>query len=109
MINDARKILNGPFIIKYRGLFAILYDIGHIGKSPFSLFLLKTELMEIYSEVFKYGISVCLDFNREKNAYIKFTKGPWTHTHLEKKDDDDCMNGVKMARERSVTMGKIIS
>ena len=58
---------------------------------------LRQKMIEMYPEVAKHGISVTLDFNREKNAYIvKFSKGAHElTTHLEKKDADDCMNDVK--------------
>jgi len=58
---------------------------------------LKDKIMQMYPEIEKYGISTSLDFNSEKNAYIlKFKKG--SHeltTHLEKKDADECMDGIK--------------
>lgn len=58
---------------------------------------LKEKIMEMYPEIVQHGISVGLDFDSSKNAYIiKFQKG--THeltTHLEKKDADDCMDGIK--------------
>jgi hypothetical protein len=58
---------------------------------------LKDKIMEMYPEIEKYGISTSLDFSSEKNAYIlKFKKG--NHeltTHLEKKDADECMDGIK--------------
>ena len=58
---------------------------------------LKGKIAEIYPEITKHGISLGLDFNKEKNAYIvKFTKGKHElTTHLEKKDADDCMNNIK--------------
>ena len=58
---------------------------------------LRQKMSEMYPEVIKHGISVTLDFNKEKNAYIvKFSKGAHElTTHLEKKDADDCMNNVK--------------
>lgn len=58
---------------------------------------LRQKMIEMYPEVAKHGISVTLDFNKEKNAYIvKFSKGAHElTTHLEKKDADDCMNDVK--------------
>ena len=58
---------------------------------------LKDKIMEMYPEIEKHSISVSLDFDAQKNAYIvKFKKG--SHeltTHLEKKDADECMNGIK--------------
>lgn len=58
---------------------------------------LRQKMLEMYPEVTKHGISVTLDFNKEKNAYIvKFSKGAHElTTHLEKKDADDCMNDIK--------------
>jgi len=58
---------------------------------------LKDKIVEMYPEVERHGITVRLDFNEEKNAYIvKFKKD--SHeltTHLEKKDADECMDGIK--------------
>ncbi len=58
---------------------------------------LKDKILEMYPEITMHGISASLDFSKEKNAYIvKFLKS--SHeltTHLEKKDADECMAGVK--------------
>jgi hypothetical protein len=58
---------------------------------------LEDKILEIYPEIAKNGISVGLNFDEKKNAYIvKFTKDKQElTTHLEKKDADDCMNNVK--------------
>jgi hypothetical protein len=58
---------------------------------------LKEKITEMYPEISKYGISVGLDFDQVKNAYIvKFKKGKHElTTHLEKKDADECMDGIK--------------
>jgi len=58
---------------------------------------LEDKILEMYPEITKHGISASLNFNTEKNAYIvKFKKGPHElTTHLEKKDADECMDGVK--------------
>jgi hypothetical protein len=58
---------------------------------------LKDKVMEMYPEIERHGISVGLDFNEEKNAYIvKFKKDKHElTTHLEKKDADECMDGIK--------------
>lgn len=58
---------------------------------------LKDKIMEMYPEITKHVISISLDFNEGKNAYIiKFKKGTQElTTHLEKKDADDCMDGIK--------------
>lgn len=58
---------------------------------------LKNKIVEMYPEIKKHDISVSLVFSEEKNAYIiDFKKD--VHeltTHIEKKDADDCMNGVE--------------
>ena len=58
---------------------------------------LKDKIMEMYPEIERHGISVGLDFSEEKGAYIvKFKKDKHElTTHLEKKDSDECMNGIK--------------
>jgi hypothetical protein len=58
---------------------------------------LKDKIMEMYPDITKHGISVSLDFDKEKNAYIvKFKKDKHElTTHLEKKDADECMDGTK--------------
>lgn len=63
----------------------------------YTLASLKEKILEMYPEIKDYGISVDLTFNEQKNAYIvDFKKGDQElTTHLEKKDADDCMNGIK--------------
>ncbi len=58
---------------------------------------LKDKIMEMYPEIRKYDIAASLDFDTGKNAYIiKFRKGTKElTTHLEKKDADECMDGIK--------------
>jgi len=58
---------------------------------------LKDKVLEMFPEIGKYGISTSLDFSTEKNAYVlKFKKdGHELTTHLEKKDADECMDGIK--------------
>lgn len=58
---------------------------------------LEDKLLEIYPEIERHGISMSLDFNEEKNAWIiKFRKDHHElTTHLEKKDADDCLEGKK--------------
>lgn len=58
---------------------------------------LKDKIMEMYPEIRKHNLSVGLDFDEQKNAYIiTFKRGAEAlTTHLEKKDADDCMNGIK--------------
>ena len=63
----------------------------------YSQVALEDKIREMYPEIAKHGISVGLDFSQEKNAYIvKFSKnGHELTTHLEKKDADECMDGIK--------------
>jgi hypothetical protein len=58
---------------------------------------LEDKIFEMYPEISKNGISVSLDFDESKNAYIvKFKKdAKELTTHIEKKDADDCMNNIK--------------
>jgi hypothetical protein len=59
--------------------------------------LLREKILDMYPDITKHGISIGIDFSKEKHAYIvKFKKN--SHelaTHLEKKDADDCMNNIK--------------
>ena len=63
----------------------------------YTVVALKDKIMEMYPEIEKNDIAVSLNFDRAKNAYIlKFTKdGSELTTHLEKKDADECMDGIK--------------
>jgi hypothetical protein len=58
---------------------------------------LKDKILEMYPELGQRGVAVNLVFDAEKDAYIvKMHQG--SHeltTHLERRDADDCMNGVK--------------
>jgi len=58
---------------------------------------LEEKILRMYPEIGRHGIAVSLDFSAEKNAWIvKFGKdGHELTTHLEKKDADDCMGGIK--------------
>lgn len=58
---------------------------------------LKDKIAEMYPEIKKHGISLGLEFDSNKKAYIvKFKKDEQElTTHLEKKDADDCLNNVK--------------
>ena len=58
---------------------------------------LKDKIMQMYPDIEKHGISVSLNFSEEKNAYlVKFKKDKHElTTHLEKKDADECMDGIK--------------
>jgi hypothetical protein len=63
----------------------------------YTIVALKEKIMEMYPEIEKNSISVGLSFDEQKNAYIiDFKKGDQKlTTHLEKKDADECMNGIK--------------
>jgi len=63
----------------------------------------------MYPEVVNRGIAVSLDFDTTKNAYIvKFKKDKHElTTHLEKKDADECMNGIKCVY-RGIQIGQFI-
>ncbi len=58
---------------------------------------LMDKIREMYPDVQKNNISLGLDFNKDKNAYvIKLNKK--SHeltTYLDKKDADECMEGIK--------------
>jgi hypothetical protein len=58
---------------------------------------LKDKITDMYPEMLKNGIVASLDFDEIKNAYIvKFKKDKHElTTHLEKKDADECMDGIK--------------
>lgn len=63
----------------------------------YTIVVLKDKIMEMCPDIEKPGSSVGLEFSKEKTSYIvKFKKGRHEHTtHLEKKDADDCMDGIK--------------
>jgi len=58
---------------------------------------LQEKVTEMYPEIGKNGLSVGLDFDERKNAYIlTFKRGTdELTTHLEKQDADECMQGIK--------------
>ena len=58
---------------------------------------LKEKIIEMYPEIGEHGLSVGLRFDEERNTYIvEFRRGKEIlTTHLEKKDADECMNGIK--------------
>ncbi len=63
----------------------------------YTIVALKEKILKMYPEIEKQGISVSLEFSEQKNAYIvKFKKEQHElTTYLEKKDADDCMDGIK--------------
>jgi DNA repair exonuclease SbcCD ATPase subunit len=58
---------------------------------------LKEKITEMYPEIGEHHLSVTVDFSAAKNAYIvTFQRGQeQLSTHLEKKDADECMSGIK--------------
>ena len=58
---------------------------------------LKDKIMEIYPEILEHNISAGLDFSEGENSYIIKLKKDHHEltTHLNKKDADECMNGIK--------------
>lgn len=58
---------------------------------------LEKKLLEMYPDVVKHKIAMCVDFDKDKDAWIvEFKKGSnELKTHLEKKDADECMEGKK--------------
>ncbi len=58
---------------------------------------LKEKILEMYPEIGEQSLSVGIDFNEEQNAYVvTFRRGRSVlSTFLDKKDADECMNGVK--------------
>jgi len=58
---------------------------------------LKEKILEMYPEIGEHRLSVTVDFSADKNAYVvTFMRGQERlSTHLEKKDADECMNGIK--------------
>jgi len=59
--------------------------------------VLMNKILEMYPEIRKHEIAASLDFDKGKNAYVvRFKKSDKElTTHLEKKDADDCMEGIK--------------
>ena len=58
---------------------------------------LDSKLREMYPEIENHGLSLSLNFDRGKDAWIvKLVKGKHElTTHLEKKDADACFDGVQ--------------
>jgi alanyl-tRNA synthetase len=58
---------------------------------------LKDQILEMYPEIEEHHIYISVGFSAEKNAYvITFMRGQdQLSTYLEKKDADECMNGIK--------------
>lgn len=58
---------------------------------------LKNKILEMYPDIERHNVSVSIDFNEEKNAYVlKFERGAdELITYLDKMDADDCMNNIR--------------
>ncbi len=58
---------------------------------------LKSKIMKMYPEIEDHRVSLGLDFDEQTDAYIlTFKRGAEVlTTRLEKRDADDCMNGIK--------------
>ncbi len=58
---------------------------------------LKDKILEMYPEIKEHLFAVGLTFDEAKDAYIvTFSReGHELSTHLDRKDADDCMNGIK--------------
>ncbi len=58
---------------------------------------LKDRLYEMYPEIGQHGISMSLVFNNELKTFDMKLKKDLKEltTHLEKKDADECMDGIK--------------
>jgi alanyl-tRNA synthetase len=70
---------------------------GRGGIMGYTILGLKEKILEMYPELERNQAAVNLVFDAEKGAYVvKMHRG--SHeltTHLETKDADECMNGVK--------------
>jgi hypothetical protein len=58
---------------------------------------LKSKILEMYPDIMEHNVTISMDFDASKNAYIlSFRRGKEVlSTHLEKNDADECMNGIK--------------
>ncbi|MEW6713816.1 MAG: hypothetical protein AB1306_01835 [Nitrospirota bacterium] len=63
----------------------------------FTIVGLKDKLMEMYPEMSEHGISLTIDFSKEKKAYVVKLKKDQHElsTHIEKKEAEECMDGLK--------------
>lgn len=63
----------------------------------FTIVGLKDKLMEMYPEMNEHGISLMVDFSKEKKAYVVKLKKDQHElsTHIEKKEAEECMDGLK--------------
>ncbi|KPK02037.1 MAG: sulfite reductase [Nitrospira bacterium SG8_35_4] len=63
----------------------------------YTVVALKEKILDMYPEIVRHRVSLTLDFNSELNTYdVKLKKGSHAlKTHIDKKDADECMDGVK--------------
>ena len=56
---------------------------------------LTKKLLEMYPEIKAFGLSLSLEFDKGKDAWVvSFEKGPHSrHAFLDKKDADSCIGG----------------
>ncbi len=76
----------------------------------YTIVSLEDKILEMYPEITKHGISVSLTFSDEKNAYLvklKKDKHELT-THLDKKDADECIDGIKCVH-LGIQLGEFIN
>lgn len=70
---------------------------------------LKSKITELFPEIDKYGIELDVEMDKSKNAWLaKFKKGEHDlFTHMDEKDVEDCMAGVKCYRV-GIQLGQFI-
>lgn len=63
----------------------------------YTIVALKEKIMEMYPEITEHGLILGLDFNKKLNTYdVKLKKDSHSLlTHIEKKEADECMDGIK--------------
>ena len=63
----------------------------------YSSVALEDKVLEMYPEIGRHGLSVNLVFDTAKDAYVVTVHrdGHELTTHLERAEDEDCMNGNK--------------
>lgn len=63
----------------------------------YSIVGLKDRIQEMYPEIERHKLAMNLVLDTEKDAYVITLRreGRELTTHLERRDADDCMNGIK--------------
>ncbi len=74
-------------------------DLVQGGAMGYTIGALRDKIIEMYPELEKNGVALGLLYNAEKDTYfVNFSKGRKVFaTHLEKKETDACMDGVKFS------------